>query len=159
MTIPDSQQLEAFVPVYDTVPESWEEGRQFLVEMLKKISNAVNIREIGWLLDEEYLCGQSFIPGVTAPGDNPGQFRSVLRKVVICGPLIIGLNTIPHGITVDANFTLIQLYGTATDNVAFTAEPLPNGGDTITLDSTNIYITVAAAWPLAYAFVSYTQEL
>jgi hypothetical protein len=54
----DSQEFESYVPVYDTVPEQWEDARAFLVEQLKKISNAVNVREIGWLLDEELLSGK-----------------------------------------------------------------------------------------------------
>lgn len=150
-----SQIFESYVPVYDALPNEWEKSRQLLVELLKKMSNAINIRQIGWLLDEEYLSGQSFIPGVV----NPGEFRSVLMKVINVGPLLAGLNVIPHGITFDSNFTLINLYATATDNVSFLAEPIPNGADIITIDATNINIIVGIAWPIAYAFVSYIQEL
>ena len=46
----DSQTLESYVPVYDVVPEKWEEARPFLVEQLKKISEGVNTREIGFFL-------------------------------------------------------------------------------------------------------------
>ena len=155
----DSQQLDSFVPVYDTVPEKWEEARQFLVEHLKKISNAVYAREIGFFLDEELLSGKAFIPGATVPGNNPGQFRQVLRKVVNCSPLIIGANTFAHGITVDANFTLVQLFAAATNHMALTSEPIPNGADTITMDATNLTITVAAAWDTAFCIAEYLQEL
>lgn len=158
MSSPSSQQFESFVPVYDAIPEKWEEARQFLVEHLKKIANAVNAREIGFFLDEELLSGKAFIPGTTAPGDNPGQFRSILRKVVDCSPLVAGTNTFAHGITVDANFTLIQLYAAATDNVALLSEPIPNGADTITMNVTNFVITSAAAWPICFVTCEYTQE-
>jgi len=57
-----SQIFESYVPVYDAVPEDWESARQFLVEHLKKISNAVNAREISFFLDEELLSGKQFIP-------------------------------------------------------------------------------------------------
>jgi len=150
-----SQEFEAFVPVYDSVPEKWEEAREFLVEHLKKISNAVNIREVGWLLDEELLSGQQFIPGVATPP----QFRSVLRIVINCSPLVIGANAFPHGITVDVNFTLLHMYGAATDAVGFTAEPIPNGTMTVDMDATNININSTGVFDRAYVVIEYIQEL
>src|SRR5882724_4464250 len=102
MTFSDNQQLESFVPVYDAVPDKWEEARPFFVEQLKRISNAVNIREIGWFLDEELLSGKAFIPGTTNLNDlsTSQVFRQVLRKVVDFGPLpAAGTKSVPHGIT------------------------------------------------------------
>ncbi len=47
MTIPpQDQQFDSFVPVYDTVPEQWEDARQFLVEQLKKISLELQANEL-----------------------------------------------------------------------------------------------------------------
>ena len=158
MTTPSAQDFEAFVPVYDAVPETWEEGRQFFVEQLKKISNAVNVREIGWLLDEEYLSGQQFIPGLNNTGESQ-QFRSVLRRVVNCSPLAIGANSFAHNITFDANFTLMQLYGAATNSATLTAIPLPDGGNTLGMDTANINITTTAAYDRCFVVVSYIQEL
>jgi hypothetical protein len=57
----DSQVYESYVPVYDSVPEKWEDARQFLVEQLKKISNAVNNREIGYYINDQILSGKQFI--------------------------------------------------------------------------------------------------
>jgi hypothetical protein len=152
-----SQLFESFVPVYDTVPESWEDGRAFLVEHLKKISNAVNAREIGYFLDEELLSGKQFYPGASA---NVQQFRSILRKVVNCSPLVAGVNTFPHGITVDINFTLIQMFAAASDaTTPFDSEPIPNGADALSMDNTNIYITVADNWDRANTTIEYIQEL
>ncbi len=157
----DSQVLESYVPVYDVAPEDWEQGRPFIVEQLKKLANAVNVREIGFFLDEELLSGKSFIPGSNnvIDGGSSQTFRTILRKVITFPGLTVGVNTQPHGLTVDANFSLIQLFGAATDAVAFTGEPLPNGADTITYDATNIIITVAAAYTRAWAVIEYIQEL
>jgi hypothetical protein len=155
----DSQNFESYVAVYDAIPEKWEEARPMLVEQLKNVSNAVNIRTIGWYLDEELLSGNQFIPGVTIKGNNPGVFRSILRKVIDFSPLSIGLNSEPHGIQVDANFTLIELYAAATNSATLTGEPIPNGIDTITYDSININITVATAYDRAFATIHYIQEL
>lgn len=152
----DSQFFESFVPVYDVVPESWEEGRQFLVEQLKKISNAVNIRTIGWLLDEELLSGQQFFPGV-ASSDNQ-QFRSVLRKVIDIGALVAGANPgVPHGILFDVNFSLIDLWVSGTNSATFTARRIT--GNDVIMDATNITITSPQVFDRAYCFIEYIQEL
>ncbi len=157
----DSQILESYVPVYDVVPEKWEDARPFIVEQLKKVSNAINIREIGWFLDEELLSGKAFIPGTNneMDGGTSQQYRPILRKVIIFPGLVPGVNVQPHGITIDANFSLIQLFGAATNATAFTGEPIPNGADTITYNAVNIVITVAAAYTRAWAVIEYIQEL
>lgn len=151
-----SQIFESYVPVYDAIPEKWESARPLLVEILKLMSNAINIREIGWLLDEEYLSGQAFIPGI----NNPQEFRSVLRKVINIGPLVAGVNSFAHGITFDANFTLISIEAAATNDGTLIAIPIPDGATaSINMDATNINIAVANNWPRAYAIITYIQEL
>lgn len=157
----DSQNLESYVPVYDAAPKTWEEGRSFFVEQLKQLANAINVREIGFFLDEELLSGKSFLPGVNiaSEGGSSQQFRTILRKVIVFPGLTVGVNTQPHEITVDANFSLIQLFGSGTNATALTGEPIPNGTDTISYDVTNIIITVAAAYTRAFAIIEYIQEL
>jgi hypothetical protein len=159
MTPISSQQFESFVPVYDTVPEKWEDARVFLVEQLKKISNAVNIRTIGWLLDEELLSGQAFIPGVTVPGNNPGQFRNVFRIVVDVSPIVMGTNTYPHGIIFDSNFTLIDLRVAATDSSLLKAQVIT--GDSVIMSAVDLTITstYGGTYDRAFAFIEYLQEI
>lgn len=152
-----SQEFESFVPLYDTVPDKWEDARGFLVEILRKISTAINTREIGFLLDEELLSGKSFIPGVTLPGNNPGIFRQVFRKVVDVSPLVTGANVFPHGITFDVNFTLVDYWVAATDSVGFTAINMVY--DQVTMDATNININSPAAYDRAFFIVEYMLEL
>lgn len=152
-----SQNFESFVPVYDAVPENWEEGRQFLVEHLKKISNAVNIRTIGWYLDEELLSGNAFIPGVTLAGNNPSNFRQILRKVIDVSPLVAGVNVFAHGILFDSRFTLIDLWVCGTDSIGFTALTI-NGNDVL-MDATNLNITSPQGFDRAYAVIEFIQEL
>lgn len=157
----NDQSFESYVPVYDTVPEKWEEARQFLVEQLKKISNAINVREIGWLLDEELLSGKQFIPTLAMSDGNSSnsqQFRSVLRKVINVSPLSAGANAgVPHGITFDSNFTLIDLWVSGTSSTTLTARRV--SGNDVVMDSTNIVITSPQAFDRAYAFVEYVQEV
>jgi len=163
----NSQQFETYVPVYDMVPEKWEEARQFLVEHLKKISNAVNIREVGFFLDEELLSGKSFIPGVTLPG-NPSIARSVFRKVIEFGTLPnAGTKFVPHGIVFNNNFTLIQLFGSATDPIGLTALPLPLAAAApfqieLYMNSTDIIVVTGSArsnYTRVFVVVEYILEL
>lgn len=155
----DSQQFESYVPVYDVVPEKWEEARQFLVEQLKKITLSLNVKEIGFYLDQELLSGKSFIPGANqlASGGTSQQFRSILRKVIIASPLTAGANTFAHEIQIDDNFTLIDLWCAATNSTG------PNGqvitGSDVTYDATNITVTSPVAFDRAYIFIEYCQEL
>jgi hypothetical protein len=153
-----SQEFESYVPVYDTVPNEWKEAQPFLVETLKKISNAVNVRTIGWHLDEELLTGNSFIPGVTFPGNNPGIFRSILRKVIDVSPLVAGANAgVNHGIVFDSNFTLIDLWVSGTNSGTLTARRIT--GNDVIMNATQIVITSPQAFDRAFAFVEYIQEI
>jgi len=175
MTSPDfsdAQQLESFVPVYDAVPDKWEEARPFIVEQLKRMANAVNIREIGWFLDEELLSGKAFIPGSESMQDlsTSQVFRQVLRKVVDFGALpAAGTKSVPHGISFTDNFTLVQMFAAATDPVAFIAFPIPYADPTgltnavaLTMDDTNVNITVGvdrSAFTRCFVTIEYLQEL
>jgi hypothetical protein len=153
-----SQEFETYIPVYDSVPEKWEEARPMLVETLKKITQGVNTRSVGFMLDQEVLTGEQFIPSSNNPGgaDPSSQYRSVFRKVIVFGPVTAGLNQRPHGVVVDSNFSLIELYGSVTNSTTLVGNPInqPN----ITYDATNIYITAAAAFDRCWAFFSYIQE-
>lgn len=157
----DSQNLESYVPVYDVVPDTWDLAKPFLVEQLKRLANAVNIREIGWFLDQELLSGKAFIPGVNNAnnGSTSQSTRTILRIVVAFPGLVAGVNTQPHGITVDANFSLIQLFGGATNATALTGQPIPNGTMTISYNVNNIIITANANYTRAWAIMEYIQEL
>ena len=152
-----SQEFETYVPVYDVVPEKWEEARPFLVEMLKKITNSLNTKEVGFFLDEELLSGKAFIPGVTIAGNNPGQFRQILRKVVDVSPLIAGANAFNHGILFDINFTLIDLWVVGTNSVTFTARRIT--GNDVIMNATQLLITSPQAFDRAYTIVEYIQEI
>lgn len=173
----NSQVFESYVPVYDVCPENWEEARQFLVEQLKKISNAVNIREIGWFLDEELLSGKQFIPSATAgvtQGTAP-QYRTVLRKVVDTGqlPAVPGVpKLIPHGITVTESFNLVQIYGAASQPpsaggpvyipMPFVEVLSPTGSIQLYMDGTNLIIASDAdvsKFTISYVVIEYIDEL
>lgn len=156
----DSQQFESYVPVYDVVPEKWEDARAFLVEQLKRLALAVNIREIGWYLDEELLSGKAFIPGSNniLDGGTSQQFRTILRKVVDVGPLVAGVNPpIAHGVTFDANLTSIDSWVEATNSTTFTAITLVS--PELQIVGPNILITSPGAFDRAILVWEYVQEV
>lgn len=165
----NSQDLEAYVPVYDVVPETWPEGRQFLVEQLKKMSNAINIRQIGWFLDQDLISGKQWIPGTLLSG-TPDQYRTVFRKVVDTGQLPNSSSKdVPHGLDFGSNFTLVNIYGAATEPPpGSTAIPLPFVDVTVSnniqlyIDSVNVKIITSSnqsKYTRSYVVIEYLQEL
>ncbi len=167
-SISDDQNFESYLPVYDAIPDKWEDSRAFIVEQFKRVSNAVNSREIGFFLDEEVLSGKAFIPGSNLSGTSQ-QFRQVLRKVIDFGPLPnTAAKPVPHGITFDSNFTLVQMYAAATDPVNLIALPIPYApagavdGVTVYMDAINVVIVTASnrsAYTRCFVVIEYMQEL
>jgi hypothetical protein len=159
-----SQEFESYVPVYDSIPEKWDDARPFLVENLKKISTALNSREISFFLDQELLSGKQFIPTASMSGPTSStsqQFRSILRMVVNTGALVNGANPVkPHGINFDSNFTLIDMWvsATKTSSMPFNAITMSDPQN-VTLDSTNININSPGAFDRSYCVLEYTQEI
>lgn len=146
-----SQVLESFLPTYPYIPEEWGQARQFLTESLKMSANSTNVKEIGWYLEEEVISGKQFIPGSV-----PDQYRTIFRKVIDFSPLAIGVNSKPHGLTINSTFRLINLYGAASSIGTQTGTPInqPN----IDYDATNVNITAAAVYDYAQAVIEYIKE-
>ena len=165
-----SEEFDSYIPVYDVVPEKWDDARAFFTEHLKKISNAINVREIGWFLDDELLSGKQFIPSLnsSAGASASGNFRSVLRKVIDCGTLPnTGTKTVPHGISIDGNFTLIQLYGSSTDPIGLLSFGLGNAAAApnqvqLFLTATDIILVTGSDrtnFTRTYVVIEYLKEI
>lgn len=148
-----SQIYESYLPIYDTVPEKWEEARPFFVEQLKKISEAVNTREIGYFQETQIITGKQF-PKL----NGPEEFRTVFRKVIDSGALIAGVNPpIAHGITYNNQFTLVDLWVAATNSVGLTSRLIT--GNDVTLNATNVNITSPAAFDRSWVIIEYLLEV
>ena len=150
MSYNSSQIFDAYVPVYNDIPETWDEGRTFLVEALREITESLNVKEIGFYLNEELLTGSQFIPTI------PQQFRDIFRFVVPMGALAVGVNSVAHNINFDANFRLIKLYISGTDTSGFLAGTIT---DAAYMDANNIYVTSPRAYDIAFAIVEYIKEV
>ncbi len=160
MTTNSDQYFESYLPVYDAIPEKWEEANVYLVERLKQICNAVNDREIGFFLDEELLSGKAFIPGVTVSGNNPGVFRQIFRKVIVFPTgVTAGLNTIAHGITFDEKFQLIDYWASATKTTVTRKATVFGNSDTIDMSDTNIHVFSDGVYDKCIVIIEYLLEL
>lgn len=152
-----SEDLQAFIPVYESIPDKWEEAQQFLTEFFRKVSIGINSRERGFYVDDEILSGQMFFPGI---GDD---YRGVFRKVVNFGTLPnTAAKSVAHGLTIDSNVSFTRLYGMATDPVSLKGIPLPCRTIDLEITSTSIIITTTSnrsSYTRCFVVIEYIQEL
>lgn len=151
------------MPIYDVLPDKWEEAKDSLVERLRKISNAINIRPVGWEIDTEINTGKKYIP---QPGSI--EYREISRYTLEVGPLPNNATkTVAHGLTkIDATFRMISMWGGATDTATFVSIPLPYASITanpveISVDATNFIIKTNSdysAFDHAVIIIEYTYE-
>lgn len=173
-----SQNDAAFIPVYDFIPENWEDARRVLVEHLRQITEGVNDSEKGFHVDVETLAGKFWTPRARASADDPIVYRNVFRKVVDLEGLDDfsagtppNTQTVAHGITFTENSFITALYGAATDPALSDLNagiPLPfldvgtlANGIQLDIDGTNINLTSSAdysAYTEAWVVVEYVQE-
>ena len=155
----DSQNFESYEPVYEVIPEKWEDARTSIVEQFKRHANAINSREIGFFLDQELLSGKFFIPGVNdlSDGGSSQQFRTILRKVIVFPGLTAGANTVAHGIVNDANYEQISLWACATNSLTLTSTVFGNS-DTIRVVGPNVIITSDGTYDRCKSYLEYVQE-
>lgn len=155
MSTSQNDTFQSFLPLYDAVPEEWEQAKPFIVEVFKRIATTLNIREVGYYLDEEVLTGKQFYP----TSGNPQEFRSIFRKVIPCtGGLVAGNNSFAHGLIIDVNFTLVDMWCAASNSSTFVGTIFCND-DTINYDVTNINIDSDGTYDRANIFIEYTQEI
>lgn len=164
----DSQQYLYYLPIYDPLPTEWQEAQNALVERFTRYAEAINAKEIGWYYDTEVDTGKKFIPVSNSATSN--NWRTIFRMVVDTGGLPnTTTKSVSHGITVDDNFTLIKLWGSATKPTSsYSALPLPYASSTlndnisINMDATNINIITAkdyTAYTKSYVIAEYIQEV
>ena len=155
-----SQLFESYLPVYDAAPDTWEEERQFLVEQLKKVSNAVNDREIGYFLNEILLTGKAWFP----KGSASQVFRPALRVIVDFGTLPnASAKYVAHNIPNFAALTLTEFGARATNpgvaglSIPY-ASPTLNKNIQLDITSTDVVITTAidySAYTVTYVVIEY----
>lgn len=168
----DSIQDQLYLPIYDPVPEVWDEAKSEITERFTKQADAINAKVTGWYYDVEVDTGKKFIPleNDSFVDASSEIYRTIFRKVIIFGALPnTATKAIVHGITVDENFTLIQMYAGASDPTGvFPSVPIPYASPTaadnieLRLDDTNVYITTGSdrtAFTRCNVVIEYIQEI
>ena len=154
--------------INDFLPESYifpeddkEEYDVKLRQYLNTIAAAVNTKDSGLHTEEEIITGQQFIPVFGNISSSNLNFRDVFRTVIDTGGLpSTSTKTIPHGISTTENFSIVKLYGAATDPGASTLTSgislphvnvgTPTDGVELSMNSTNILITTSTTNFLVY---------
>lgn len=139
-----------FLPESFIIPEDEEEKDIKIRQYLNDIASATNTKSSGLFDGVESITGNRFLPTFSDDTASNVNYRTVFRKVIDFGPLPNnGLKNVAHGITTEATFSLVHLYGAATNPGASTwtaALPLPTSSPVlafnidISIDATNVGI-------------------
>jgi hypothetical protein len=143
--------------------------QQVLIQVIKSIGNlnkTVNGKSTGIRALTEFVNGNTYYLGTNATTG-----LSSFIKMIDFGTISnIGVNTVPHGIdiSINQNFTFVDIYGVATDPVGLQYIPLPfassSGTENIQLNvtATDIVITTPidrSAFTRTLVFVEYLKNL
>lgn len=194
MTRPFGEQAEpgAFISTTQVFDESLIKSlkpgtpafNEFLVHLsriVNELSLLTNIKDTGYYVEEEFVCGQAYfpLPALTVPIPASGQYpilRQVFRKVIDFGALPNnGTTSVAHNITtmpVDGatnypGFTFTRIYAAASDTTNEDYIMLPyvagSNGTAVSLDvdNTNVIITTTdnkSVFNVTYVVLEYIKE-
>lgn len=139
------------------------EFKDFLVRLYQTTNNialAVNIKDTGYYVDTEFVCGQIWYPNksLSSTTAQAPEYRQVFRKVIIFGALPnASAKTVAHGIAPTDAFQFTRIYATASDTTGHTYLPIPYASQAaatssieLSVDATNITIDTGAVDRTAY---------
>lgn len=162
--------------LYEMDPNS-QEFKEFIVKLTKtidRITRALNLKETGIYAESEFVCGNVYPhnPALTLSTSQTASKRNSFRKFyTITTPLpnpgvTVNPLVIPHGLTIDNNWSLIHIYGSANDQVNHIYRPLGYPSTLalpieIWVDVTNIYIRTlnnCSAYTLTYICLEFLKN-
>lgn len=131
------------------IPPLGEERNARLREYFNSLSSAVNRRDIGIYVTQETVCGQVWLPtantALTSGASTNLVYRQVIRKVVETGTVTTGANAVAHNVAVTATTHFTRVYGVI-ENPGTLYVPVPNDTVLVTVDATNINLTIPVAY-------------
>lgn len=158
----------------DVYPFPEEYNDDFLLKLrnyLNDIAIALNAKENGFYSQDETPTAGLFIPTFSNTTAQNINYRPVYRVAVDTGALPnTGTTSTAHGISTSASYSVIHIYGGATDPGASTITsgiPLPYASPTladnisVTMDATNINITTGSnrsAYTRSFVVIEYIKE-
>lgn len=137
----------------DVTSPAFKELLVRLYQNINNISTALNIKDSGYYITDEFVNGQLFFPNPiynSSTAEDPG-FRQVWRLVINFGALLnTAPKSVPHNLTINKGVTFTRIYATASDTTGFNYIPIPyvslSGGEDIILDvnATDVVITTTS---------------
>lgn len=128
------------------IPEDPEQSRIRIRQYLNDIANSLNVKDSGYNVQTETITGQLWLPNYTNPGAANVRFRPAFRTVVPFTGLVTGANTVPHGLTLARTWHFTRIDGVIENTATPLYVPIPNMDVQVTLDATNINITIPAGY-------------
>lgn len=180
--MPKNSEMGAFLPTTDVFDRSTiaamdvqsPEFKDFLVRLYQRtneIALAINIRDAGFYVEEEFINGQQWFQNkaLTSKSSQSPQMRQVYRKVIDAGALpgAAGTQTTAHEIGITTSYSFTRIYGAASDTTALEYLPIPYATATandiieLSVDDTNVYVTVGkdrSSFDTCYIVLEYIAE-
>jgi hypothetical protein len=116
-----------------------------LYQNLNLMALALNAKETGYYIDQEFVTGSVFFGTAST---NQSDLRSVFRKVINVGSVGAGATTKAHGLAIGTTWSFTKIYGAVSNTTTNNYLPLPWVNTTtpansieLKVDATNIVIT------------------
>lgn len=136
------------------IPEDEEEKDLKLRQYLGSIATSTNSKDSGVYNSLETVTGRQFMPTFSTDTASSATYRGVLRKVIDFGSLPNNTTkNVAHGITFEPAYSIVNLYGAATQATGATwtaGISLPHASTVLattvvlSIDATNIGITTGS---------------
>lgn len=136
---PDSS-FGNYLPESVTLPKAQEALFDVLKRVLEDYARMINRKDTATYETVEIQSNQQYF------SNNPKVKRFAFRKVVELGTLATGVNTVAHGITTTSDFIFTHVYGSIYNQATPLWVPIPNDGILVTVDATNVNVTIPAAY-------------
>ena len=128
------------------IPDDNEQMKIRIRQYFNDIASSLNVKDSGYYVQTETITGQLFLPNFGINTSSNVAYRPVFRTVVPFGALSTGANTVAHGLTIASSWHFTRIYGVIEDTAAPLYVPIPNDTVLVTVDGTNINITIPVAY-------------
>lgn len=155
-----------------------EEFKELLVRLYQNINNiclALNIKDVGYYTESEFLNGQLFFPNpaLSSSTAQSPTYRQVFRTVINFGALPnAGAKSVAHNIAIvpatPTTYSFTRIYGAASNGATQTSfiplpfsSPILNQNIKLEVTNTNVVVTTAidySSYTVAYIVVEYIKS-
>ena len=135
-----------------------------LYQNINTLSLALNLKDSGYYVQQEFLTGQVFFPDADSNVDGRQSFRTVVDFGTLPNNTT---GSMAHGIEVFNSFIFTRIYGCASDQITMNYLPIPYASATtaeiieLSADATNVYVTTSSdltAYTKTYIILEYVKE-